>query len=76
MRDFPHDCGMVDTYGILDYYYLDKIRNKRIRGTSKLREITKKVQEMRLRWYGNVMRREEHYVGRRVMEIKVERTRK
>ena len=27
-------------------------------------EITKKVQERRLKWYGHVMRREEHYVGR------------
>ena len=30
-------------------------------------EITKKVQERRLKWYGHVMRREEHYVGRRAM---------
>ena len=27
-------------------------------------EITKKVPERRLKWYGHVMRREEHYVGR------------
>ena len=36
---------------------LDKIRNERIRGTTKVREITKKVQERRLKLYGNVMRR-------------------
>ena len=36
-----------------------------------MREITKKVQERRLKWYGHVMRREEHYVGRRAMEMKV-----
>ena len=42
---------------------LDKIRNERIRGTTKVGEITKKVQERRLKWYGHVMRREEHYVG-------------
>ena len=41
---------------------LDKIRNEIIRGTTKVREITKKVQERRLKWYGHVMRREEHYV--------------
>ena len=41
---------------------LDKIRNERIRGTTKGGEITKKVQERRLNWYGHVMRREEHYV--------------
>ena len=36
---------------------LDKIRNERIRGTTKVGEITKKVQERRLKWYGYVMRR-------------------
>ena len=36
----------------------------------KVGEITKKVQERRLKWYGHVMRREEHYVGRRAMEMK------
>ena len=35
-------------------------------------EITKTVQERRVKWYGHVMRREEHYVGRRAMEIKVQ----
>ena len=29
---------------------LDKIRNERIRGTTKVGEITKKVQERRLKW--------------------------
>ena len=51
---------------------LDKIRNERIRGTTKVGEITKKVQERRLKWYGHVMRREEYYVGRRAMEMKVQ----
>ena len=41
---------------------LDTIRNERIRGTTKVGEITKKVQERRLKWDGHVMRREEHYV--------------
>ena len=44
---------------------LDKIRNERIRGATKVGEITKKVQERRLKWYGHVMRKEEHHVGRR-----------
>ena len=39
-------------------------------------EITKKLQERRLKWYGHVMRREEHYVGRRAMEMKVQGRRK
>ena len=55
---------------------LDKIRNERIRGTTKVGEITKKVQERRLKWYVRVMRREEHYVGRRAMVMKVQGRRK
>ena len=51
---------------------LDKIRNDRMRGTTKVGEITKKVQERRLMWYGNVMIKEEHYVGRRAMVMKVQ----
>ena len=49
---------------------LDKIRNEKIRGTTKVGEITKKVQERRSKWYGHVMRREEHCVRRRAMEMK------
>ena len=36
---------------------LDRIRNERIRGTTKVGEISKKVQESRLKWYGHVFRR-------------------
>ena len=55
---------------------LDKIRNERIRGEMKVGEIAKKLQERRLKWYGHVMRREEHYIGRRAMEMKVQGRRK
>ena len=41
-----------------------------------MEEITKKVQERRLKWYGHVMRREEHYIGRRAMVMKVQGRRK
>ena len=34
-------------------------------------EIAKNVEERRLKWYGHVMRREEHYVGSRAMEIEI-----
>ena len=37
---------------------LDRIRNERIRGTTKVGEISKKVQESRLKWYGHVLRRQ------------------
>ena len=36
---------------------LDRIRNEIIRGTTKVGEISKKVQESRLTWYGHVLRR-------------------
>ena len=51
------------------------IRNERMRGTTKVGRIAKKVQEKRLKWYGHVMRREEHCIGRRAMEMKVQGTR-
>ena len=50
---------------------LDIIRNERIRGTTKVGEISKKVQESRLKWYGHVLRREDEYVGKRVMAMEV-----
>ena len=34
-------------------------------------EISKKVQESGLKWYGHVLRREEEYVGKRVMAMEV-----
>ena len=50
---------------------MGRIRNERIRGTTKVGEISKKVQESRLKWYGHVSRREDEYVGKRVMEMEV-----
>ena len=50
---------------------LDRIRNERIRGTTEVGEISKKVQESRLKWYGHVLRREYEYVGKRVMSMEV-----
>ena len=47
----------------------DRVRNEYIRGTTGVTEASKKAQEARLRWYGHVMRRDEEYVGRRVMEM-------
>ena len=41
-----------------------------MRGTTKVGEISKKVQESMLKWY--VLRREDEYVGKRVMVIVVE----
>ena len=35
---------------------LDRIRNERIRGTAEVGQISKKLQECRLTWYGHVLR--------------------
>ena len=43
----------------------------RIRGTTNVGEISKKVQESRLKLYGHVLRREDEYVGKRVMAMEV-----
>ena len=49
----------------------DKIRNELIEGTVKVADISSKMQERRLKWYGHVMRRDGNYVGRRVIEMEV-----
>ena len=38
-------------------------------------KISKKVQESRLKWYGHVLRREDEYVGKRVMVVPGKRRR-
>ena len=45
----------------------NRIRNERIRRTTKVREISKKVQESRLMLYGQVLRRTYECVGKRLM---------
>ena len=34
--------------------------------------VTKKVQERRMQWFGHIKRREEEYVGRRILDMEVE----
>ena len=50
---------------------LGRIRNERIRGAMKVGEISNKVQESRLKGYGHVLRKEDEYVGKRVMGMEV-----
>ena len=54
----------------------DRIKIDYIGGTVKVREITKKLQERRLQWFGHVMRKEEESVCRRVMNMEVPGTRR
>ena len=55
----------------LDVTKMDTIRNEYIRGTAYVRRVSEKIREGRLRWYGHVMRRDEAYVGRRMMEMEL-----
>ena len=49
----------------------DKIRNEYIRGTVKVERLGMKMREGRLRWYGHVMRRDQEYLGRKMMEMEL-----
>ena len=48
-----------------------KIRNEHIRGTVKVERLGMKMREGRLRWYGHVMRRDQEYVERRMIEMEL-----
>ena len=49
----------------------DRIRNEYIRGTLKVAEVSKKVQEARLRWYGHVMRSSDESVAKEALDMEV-----
>ena len=49
----------------------DEIRNETIRGSVKVSSIRGKVQERRLEWFGHVERRNDNYIGKRVMNMGV-----
>ena len=54
----------------------DKIKNEYIRSTVKVERLGMKMREGRLRWYGHVMRRDEEYLGRKMMEMELPGKRK
>ena len=49
----------------------DKIRNEHIRSTVKVERLGMKMREGKLRWYGHVMRRDQEYVGRKMIEMEL-----
>ena len=49
----------------------DKIRNEYIKGTVKVERLEMKMREGRLRWYGHVMKRDQEYVRRKMMEMEL-----
>ena len=44
---------------------MDRVRYDVIRTTLEVGELSGKLREIRLRWYGHVLRRDEEYVGQR-----------
>ena len=54
----------------------DKIRNEYIRSIVKVERLGLKMREGRLRRYGHVMRRDQKYVGRKIIEMELQGKRK
>ncbi|KAJ8873906.1 hypothetical protein PR048_024742 [Dryococelus australis] len=63
------NCRPIRT--VKDKNKLDHIKNNFIRGAVKVTELTKKVQERRLLWYGHIKRRNDNYVGKKVLDLEV-----
>ena len=54
----------------------DKIKNEHIRSAVKVERLEMKMREGRLRWYGHVMRRDQEYVGRKMIKMELPGKRK
>ena len=54
----------------------DKIRNECIRGAVKVEQLGMKMRKGKLRWYGHFMRRDQEYVGRKMIEMELPGKRK
>ena len=55
---------------------MDKIRNEYIRGAAQVGWFGEKTREARLRWYGHVRRKDDWYIGRRMLRMELPRKRK
>ena len=53
-----------------------KIRNEHIRSSVKVERLGMKMREGRLKWYGHVMKRDQEYIGRKMMEMELPGKRK
>ena len=53
----------------LGVMWMDRIRNDYVRGTAHIQCFGEKVREARLRWFGNVQRRDGEYICRRMMRL-------
>ena len=54
----------------------DRVRNEKIRNMTGVQKFSVKTRESRLRWYGHVKRRDEGYVGKKVLGMEVQGKRK
>ena len=50
---------------------MDKIRNEYIRGTAQVGKFGEKTREARLRWYGHLRRKDDGYIGRRMLRMEL-----
>ena len=55
---------------------MDKIRNEYIRGTAQVGLFGEKTRETRLGWYGHVLRKDDGYIGRRMLRMELPGKRK
>ena len=55
---------------------MDKIRNEYIRGTAQVGKFGEKTREARLRWYGHLRRKDDGYIGRRMLRMELPGKRK
>jgi hypothetical protein len=51
---------------------MDRIRNEYIRGSLKVAPVTEIMRSNRLAWYGDIMRRDESHITKRVMSMNVD----
>ena len=55
---------------------MDKIRNEYIRGTAQVGKFGEKTREARLRWYGHLQRKDDGYIGSRMLRMELPGKRK
>ena len=55
---------------------MDKIRNECIRGTAEVGKFGEKTREARLRWYAHLRRKDDGYIGRRMLRMELPGKRK
>ena len=55
---------------------MDKIRNEFIRGTAQVGKFGDKTRKARLRWYGHLRRKDDVYIGRRMLRMELPGKRK